>query len=123
MKSVITPPDKAQIKHASNIALASLLNLTMLPVISFVYLLLAHKKTEPDTIDRYHADLGIKVNLAAAIALFFVCGLMIFFGGFDSAWTWVYVITYFTFVHTIFIMITVWAMIRAWNGETLKSAR
>lgn len=120
MKSVLAPPTKEQIKHASNIALASLLNLTLLPIVSFVYILLSYKKTEPETIDRYHAILAIKINIIAAIALLLVSGLMILLGGLNSPWTWVYVITYFTLVHSVFILFAVWALIRAWNGETLK---
>ncbi len=108
-----------QIKQASNNAVASLLNLTFLPGLAFIYLLIKLSKSDPQHIDYYHARLGIKLNLFAAVILIFVSGLMIFFGGFDSAWTWVYVITYFTFVHTMFILIAVWAMIRAWSGQKL----
>ncbi len=109
-----------QIKQASNNAVASLLNLTFLPGLAFIYLLIKLSKSDPHQIDHYHARLGIKINLFAFVILIFVSGLMIFFGGFDSAWTWVYVITYFTFVHTMFILIAVWAMIRAWSGQKLR---
>lgn len=108
-----------QIKQASNNAVASLLNLTFLPGLAFIYLLIKLSSSEPQQIDHYHARLGIKLNLIAFVILFIVSGLMIFFGGFDSAWTWVYVITYFTFVHTVFILIAVWAMIRAWSGQVI----
>ena len=109
-----------QLKQSSRAALASLLNLTLLPVISFVYLLLLYKKTEPANIDHYHVVLGIKINLIAAVALFCVSALMIVFGGFYSPWTWVFVISYFTIVHTIFIVFAVWALVRSWSGEKLK---
>ncbi len=111
--------NKLQLKRASNAALASLLNLTVLPGISFVALLLIYRKTEPGTIDRYHALLGIKINIIAAAVLFLVSALMILLGGFNSPWTWVYVITYFTLVHTLFIVLAVWALVRAWSGDTL----
>ncbi len=101
--------NKTALKNASNAALASLLNLTILPVFSFIALLLIYRKTEPGNIDHYHAVLGIKINIIAAIALFVVSALMILLGGFDSAWTWVYVITYFTIVHTTFIVFAIWA--------------
>ena len=97
--------------------MASLLNLTFLPGIGFVWLLLLLKQSRPGGIDHYHALFGIKLNLAAAVALLLVSGLMVLFGGFQSAWTWVYVITYFTFVHTVFIVIAVWAMVRSWSGD------
>lgn len=112
---------KQILKNASNAALASLLNLTILPVISFIALLFIYKKTQAGNIDHYHAVLGIKINIIAAIALFLVSALMIMLGGFDSAWTWVYVITYFTIVHTTFIIFAVWALVRSWSGDKLRS--
>ncbi len=116
-------PTALQLKRASNAAMASILNLTLLPVISFIALLIIYKKTEPDTIDRYHATLGIKVNIIAALVLFLVSALMILLGGFDSPWTWVYVISYFTIVHTGFIIVALWALVRSWSGDKLKSTR
>ena len=114
--------DALQLKRASNAALASLLNLTVLPIISFIALLLIFRKTTPDAIDHYHALLGIKINLIAAVTLFLVSALMILLGGFDSPWTWVYVISYFTIVHTAFIIVALWALVRAWSGDRLKGA-
>jgi len=114
---------KLQIKTASNAALASILNLTLLPVLGFIVLLVIYNKTKPDKIDRYHVVLGIKINLIAAAALFFVSALMIFLGGFDSAWTWVYVISYFTIVHTMFIVLAVWALVRSWSGDKLRDQK
>ncbi len=119
MMSEIT--DTRQLQLAANAALASLLNLTVLPVISFIALLLIYKKTTPDAIDHYHALLGIKINLIAAAALFVVSALMILLGGFDSPWTWVYVISYFTIVHTIFIVFALWALVRSWSGDRLQN--
>lgn len=111
-------------QRASNASLASLLNLTILPGIGFIWLLLIYKKTRqestPQAIDSYHARLGIKINLFAAAALFLVSALMILFGGFNSPWTWVYVISYFTMVHTIFIVFAIWALVRAWSGDRLR---
>lgn len=112
--------DKEQIKQASDAALASLLNLTFLPGIAFIWLILAINKMSPTSIGYYHAKIGIKLNLIAFFALCIVSMLMIMLGGFDSAWTWVYVITYFTFVHTIFIVLAVWSLTRAWSGLKLK---
>ena len=113
--------NELQLKHASNAALASLLNLTILPVISFIALVLIYRKTQPGAIDRYHATLGIKINIIAAAALFLVSALMILLGGFNSPWTWVYVISYFTIVHTVFIVFALWALVRAWSGDKLRS--
>ncbi|AAZ26375.1 MULTISPECIES: hypothetical protein [Colwellia] len=116
----ITAVDKQQIKQASNAALASILNLTFLPGIAFIWLILAIKNMPPNSISHYHAKLGIKLNIIAFIALGVVSVLMVILGGFESAWTWVYVITYFTFVHTTFIILAVWALTRAWSGLKLR---
>lgn len=121
MKSETSKDQEQQLRNASNAALASLLNLTVLPVISFIALLFIYKKTQPGNIDRYHAVLGIKINIFAALALFLVSTLMILLGGFYSPWTWVYVISYFTIVHTMFIVFAIWALVRSWSGDELKS--
>lgn len=122
MKSEASKNHELQLRNASNAALASLLNLTILPVVSFIALFFIYKKTQPNNIDHYHAVLGIKINVIAAIALFVVSALMILLGGFNSPWTWVYVISYFTIVHTVFIVIAIWALVRAWSGDKLKSS-
>ncbi len=107
------------VRRASRASLLSLLNLTFLPGAAFVWLILMLRKSKPGDLDHYHARLGTGINLFAAFALIVLSGLMILLGGFDSAWTWVYVITYFTFVHSIFIVTAVWAMVRSWNGQRL----
>ena len=114
--------DDLQFKRAASSSLFSLLNLTALPIVGFLVLLLLYKKTESDTLDRYYADLGIKTNLVAAVALLLVTTLMILLGGFDSAWTWVYVISYFVFVHAMFILFATWTMVRSWTGKKLTTS-
>ena len=104
---------KEQIQQASSIALWSILNLTFLPVLSFIILL------DKNSLSDSHLKFAIKLNLLAAAALIFVSILMIMLGGFNSGWTWVFVITYFVLVHTIFIVFAVWALIRAWAGNTV----
>ena len=112
--------DELQLKQASYAALASLLNLTALPIISFIWLLFIYKQTQAETIGRYYAILGIKTNLAAAIALIIVTGLMLLLGGFHSPWTWVFVISYFVFVHALFILFATWTLVRSWTGKKLS---
>ncbi|SEL00028.1 hypothetical protein SAMN05216262_104204 [Colwellia chukchiensis] len=112
---------KEQVKKASGIALWSILNLTFLPGLSFIMLLLQRSKVQPESLSARHLGFAIKLNLAAAAALIFVSILMIMLGGFNSGWTWVFVITYFVLVHTVFIVIAVWALIRAWAGNTVLS--
>lgn len=105
--------------RVSRIAVASFLNLTFLPMISFIWLLLQNNslKGSSDSVLTHHCLFAIKLNLTAAFFLIVVTVLMIYFGGFSSAWTWVYVISYFTLVHSIFILISVWAVTRAWSNK------
>jgi len=114
--------DKQPLKRASQAAIFSLLNLTALPVIAFILLLFLYKKTEKNRIDRYYTVLAIKTNLAAGVALVLVTGLMLLLGGFDSPWTWVYVISYFVFIHALFILFATWTLTRSWTGEKLKKS-
>ena len=119
MQQGVFSDSDTQVRLASNAAMASLLNLTILPVVAFIALLRVYHRSRAGTIARYHAVLGIKLNIVAAIALFAVSALMIALGGFDSPWTWVYVISYFTLVHSLFILVAVWALVRAWSGDEL----
>jgi len=114
-------PGEESVKGASRAALASILNLTFLPVFGFVWLLLRLNKAEKGSIEHYHLLLGIKLNLMAFFILLVVTEIMLWQGGFESAWTWVYVITYFTLVHSAFILVAVWAMVRAWSGQKLRN--
>lgn len=114
--------DVHQLKQAANSALLSLLNLTALPLISFIILVFLYKNTEPNSIARYYAAVGIKTNLVAGAALILVTGIMIFLGGFNSPWTWVYVISYFVFVHALFILFATWTMVRSWTGKKLTKS-
>lgn len=113
--------DKAEIKQASVITLWSLLNLTFLPGIAFIMLIASLSKVKKARLAKHHLFFAIKLNVIAAVALILVSLLMILFGGFNSGWTWVFVITYFVLVHTIFIVIAVWALIRSWAGNKIRN--
>ena len=112
--------EAVQQKRASNAALLSLLNLTFLPVISFILLLVMYTRTVPDTIDRYYTVIGIKISILAGIALLFVSALIVVLGGFDSPLSWIYMLTYFLTIHGFFILFTTWVLVRAWTGTKLR---
>jgi hypothetical protein len=109
-----------QTRQASNVAMASILNLTFLPGFAFLWLLFKIRKLDSQGLARYHLLFSIKLNLLALVCLVAVTGLMIVFGGFNSPWTWVFVITYFTFAHTVFIVLAMWALTRAWAGKRIR---
>ena len=108
-----------RIERASRAALAGLLNLTFLPIIGFIWLIFISRSVDLNEIDHYHVRLAIKMNIFAAIALLLLSNVVLVLGGFDSLYTWVYVITYFTLVHSLFILGATWAMVVAWSGEKL----
>lgn len=108
------------LRSASKAAMASLLNLTLLPVIAFIWLLIQWRSGEKGGLAHYHVVLAIKLNIAAGFALGSVSVLMLALGGFDSVWTWVYLIIYFTLVHSIFIVFAVWTLVRAQSGQRLS---
>jgi hypothetical protein len=119
--SIYKERNPREIKTASNIALLSLLNITFLPGITFILLMIRLKQTSKISFSYYHLLVAIKLNLFAAMALILISILMIFLGGFYSAWTWVFVITYFVLVHSIFITFAVWTLIRSWSGNKIRS--
>jgi len=106
-----------EIKQASRAAMLSLGNMTLIPAIGFVLLLLMGRRDDLTPMGRYHINFGIKLNLWAFAALFLVSTFMLLLGGFSSPLAWVYVISYFTLVHTLFILVAVWALVRAWSGQ------
>ncbi|MBT4836899.1 MAG: hypothetical protein HON94_06100 [Methylococcales bacterium] len=110
-----------QIKKTSNITMASLLNLTFLPVIAFIWLLFEFKKSTDKKLPKYYAAFNLKFNMMVAFSLGAGSLIMIYLGGLNTAWTWVYVIAYFILVHSIFIIIVVCAMTRAWSGLMVRS--
>jgi hypothetical protein len=111
---------KIRITRASTAALAGLLNLTFLPVIGFIWLLLIAKTVNTHEIDYYHVRLAMKINISAAMALLLVSGLILALGGLNSAYTWVYLITYFTLVHSLFLLVATWALVLSWAGKKMK---
>jgi hypothetical protein len=68
---------KEQIKQADSIALWSILNLTFLPALAFIMLLLERSKVNNNSLDDCHLKFAIKLNLLAAGALTLVSMLMI----------------------------------------------
>jgi len=114
--------NELQLKQAAKAALFSLLNLTFLPGIGFVLLLFLVRKTESHSIAHYYAVIGIKTNIFAGLTLILVNALIITWSGFDSPWTWVFVISYFVFVHALFILFATWTMVRSWTGKKLTAS-
>ena len=46
-----------------------------------------------------------------------IIALILLLGGFDSGYTWMLVVLYFTFIHSSLILMGVFGMVRALNGQ------
>ncbi len=96
-----------------------LTNITLLPVLSFVILIFLYKKinTKPHSILVQHYRQSILANIVAGILLFAVSALILGFGRFDSVYTWMWLILYFTCIHSMLILFGVFALIKAQAGQ------
>lgn len=96
-----------------------LVNLLLLPGLAFLALLVLY-------LARYRAAAPLAANhLAQTTGVSIVGGglivtvilAIVLLGAFDTAWTWVVVVLYFTFVHSTLILLGVLGLVRAMAGE------
>jgi hypothetical protein len=97
-----------------------LFNLLLLPGVSFLALLwLAHKhKNSTSELSRCHLRQTIIASIWAGVFLMIVSSLIIFFGGFQSPFTWMVLILYFLCCHSVFILFGVLGLARAMAKQT-----
>ena len=111
--------DEEAIRQATWAEVFYLLNISFLPVIGFVIILIMKSKmtnvTHPLT--RSHIVQAINASIWAGILMLGINGLILFFSGIDSIWTWMYVIIYFTCIHSVLIIFGVIAISRAQGGR------
>lgn len=96
-----------------------LLNLSFLPGIAFLLLLQlnARHKVTGTALTRCHLKQTLTASVWAGILLIAVTGLILIFGGFAQAWTWVVLIIYFTSIHAALILLGVVGLTRAQAGK------
>lgn len=116
-------PYKSNIdKEKKSAALAQILfltNITVLPVFSFVILLFLYNKTNRDqhSMSIQHYRQSILANIVAGILLIAMSTLILVLGSFDSIYTWMWLILYFTCIHSMLILFGVFALIKAQTGQ------
>ena len=96
-----------------------LVNLLLLPGLAFLILLLlfvSRRRTAPPLAANHLAQ-TTGVSVVGGTLLVFVTGLIALLGGFDSGWTWVVVVLYFTFIHSTLILLGVLGLVRAMAGQ------
>ncbi len=99
-----------------------LVNLLLLPGLAFAALLLlylARRHSSPPLAANHLAQTtGVSVIGGALIVL--VIGLIVALGGFDSGYTWMVVILYFTFIHSSLILLGVMGLVKAMAGQHFR---
>lgn len=99
-----------------------LANLLVLPGIAFAvlaWLWWKHRHTGPDfALARHHLTQTVVASLWAGFLLVGLNGLILVLGGFDSMWSWLAVILYFTFFHSTLVLCGMVGLSKAMAGKT-----
>ena len=96
-----------------------LINLLLLPGIAFVVLLgiwLKYKTSAP-ALARQHLKQTILVSMIGGFLIIVLSALILTLGGLDWEWTWVILIIYFTCIHSTLVLLGMYALIKAMNGQ------
>ena len=96
-----------------------LVNLLLLPGLAFAALLLLYlaRRKEAPPLAANHLSQTVGVSLIGGVLIVFVIALIVLLGGFDSGYTWMVVLLYFTFIHSSLILMGVIGLVRAMNGQ------
>lgn len=98
-----------------------LVNLMLLPFIGFlsiVYLYRKHYQSAP-VLAKNHLRQTLGVSLVGGCLLVFITISIALVGGFDSGYTWVMVVMYFTLVHTSLILMGAFGLSKALSGKSV----
>lgn len=96
-----------------------LVNLLLAPGLAFLLLLLLSlaRRKEAPALAVNHLSQTVGASMVGGVLIVLVIGLIVFLGGFDSGYTWMVVILYFTFVHSSLIFMGVFGLVKALNGQ------
>ena len=99
-----------------------LVNLLLLPGLAFLVLLFLYlsqyKQARP--LAAGHLSQTVGVSLIGGALLVVMSGVIVALGGFDSGYTWMVVILYFTFIHSSLILMGVLGLVKALNGQPYR---
>jgi hypothetical protein len=99
-----------------------LVNLMLAPGLGFValaWLWLKHRRTAPE-LALNHLRQTFFVSLWGGLLLVVACAGFVGIFGIDSAWTWTYVVIYFTCVHSTLILFGVIGLSKAMAGKPYR---
>ena len=96
-----------------------LANLMLAPGLAFLGLLWLWLKRRKDAppLARCHIEQTFEASIWAGMLLVIANVAVIALGGFQSVWTWVVVILWFTCVHSTLILLGVWGLVKALSGK------
>lgn len=97
-----------------------LTNITILPGVSFIILILLYvkNKAELHPAALTHFRQAILANLVAGLLLLGVSAIILIAGSISSPYTWMYFLIYFLSIHSALILFGVFAFIKALAKET-----
>jgi uncharacterized Tic20 family protein len=96
-----------------------LINLMLLPGLAFLLLFFLYIKYRQcdSAFTANHLSQTLGVSLLGGAVIVITVSLTIALGGVDAAYTWVWVLFYFTLIHSCLIMMGVFGLIKAMNAE------
>lgn len=99
-----------------------LVNLLVAPGLAFVallYLWFKHKDTAPP-LARQHLAQATFVSVIGGILIVCLSATLVALGGLHWPWTWVVVITYFVCVHSLLVLMGMFALAKAMAGKAWR---
>ena len=99
-----------------------LINLLLLPGLAFIGLVglwLTYKNSAPP-LARQHLKQTTWVSLVGGFLIIVLSGLIVALGGLNWEWTWVILVLYFTCIHSTLVLLGMYALIKAMNGQTWR---
>ncbi|MBS1225833.1 MAG: hypothetical protein H6R24_2511 [Proteobacteria bacterium] len=99
-----------------------LINLLVLPGLGFLALLglfFRYRRDAP-SLARIHLQQTLSASLWAGVLLIVANLLIVVLGGYDSGWTWVVAILYFTTAHTTLVFFGIFGLARAMAGQPYR---
>ena len=96
-----------------------LVNLLLAPGLAFVLLFvlfLARRKDAPP-LAANHLSQTVGASILGGVLIVLIIGLILLLGGFDSGYTWMVVILYFTFLHSSLIFMGVIGLVKALSSQ------
>jgi uncharacterized Tic20 family protein len=99
-----------------------LINLLLLPGLAFIGLVglwLKYKDSAPP-LARQHLKQTTWVSVIGGFLIIVLSSLIVALGGLDWEWTWVILVLYFTCVHSTLVLLGMYALIKAMNGQTWR---